>query len=72
MSLHIFLPEDLPEKKIKTPTTAVRFIRYVAKISVLSPKLPADGHNRQLLHLRLTTTVIYYSRLNWIMGAERG
>ena len=30
-------------KKIKTPTTTVRFIRFVAKISVLSPKLPADG-----------------------------
>lgn len=30
-------------KKINTPTTTVRFIRFVAKISVLSPKLPADG-----------------------------
>lgn len=30
-------------KKINTPTTTVRFIRFVAKISVLSPKLPANG-----------------------------
>ena len=30
-------------KKIKTPSTTLRFIRFVAKISVLNPKLPADG-----------------------------
>lgn len=30
-------------KKINTPSTTLRFIRFVAKISVLNPKLPADG-----------------------------
>ena len=30
-------------KKINTPRTTLRFIRFVAKISVLNPKLPADG-----------------------------
>ena len=30
-------------KKINTPTTTLRFIRFVAKISVFNPKLPADG-----------------------------
>ena len=30
-------------KKINTPITTLRFIGFVAKISVLNPKLPADG-----------------------------
>lgn len=30
-------------KKINTPSTTLRFIRFVAKISVLNPKLLADG-----------------------------
>ena len=30
-------------KKSNTPITTLRFIRFVAKISVLNPKLPADG-----------------------------
>lgn len=30
-------------KKINTPITTLRFIGFVAKISVLTPKLPADG-----------------------------
>lgn len=30
-------------KKINTPRTTLRFIGFVAKISVLNPKLPADG-----------------------------
>lgn len=30
-------------KKINTPSTTLRFIGFVAKISVLNPKLPADG-----------------------------
>ncbi|KAK8516948.1 hypothetical protein V6N12_032148 [Hibiscus sabdariffa] len=30
-------------KKINTPRTTLRFIGFVAKISVLTPKLPADG-----------------------------
>jgi hypothetical protein len=29
-------------KKINTPKTTLRFIRFVAKISVLNPKLPAE------------------------------
>lgn len=31
------------QKKINTPSTTLRFIGFVAKISVLNPKLPADG-----------------------------
>ena len=30
-------------KKINTPSTTLRFIGFVAKISVLNPKPPADG-----------------------------
>ena len=30
-------------KKINTPSTTLRFIGFVAKISVLNPKLPANG-----------------------------
>jgi len=30
-------------KKTNTPITTIRFIRFVAKISVLNPKLPANG-----------------------------
>lgn len=30
-------------KKINTPSTTLRFIGFVAKISVLNPKLPAAG-----------------------------
>lgn len=30
-------------KNINTPSTTLRFIGFVAKISVLTPKLPADG-----------------------------
>lgn len=30
-------------KKINTPSTTLRFIRFVDKISVLNPKPPADG-----------------------------
>ena len=30
-------------KKINTPSTTLRFIGFVAKISVLNPQLPADG-----------------------------
>lgn len=30
-------------EKTNTPITTIRFIRFVAKISVLNPKLPANG-----------------------------
>ncbi|KAJ0440389.1 hypothetical protein HanOQP8_Chr00c599g0843161 [Helianthus annuus] len=38
-------------KKIKTPSTTLRFIRFVAKISVLNPKLPADGQCNSSIYI---------------------
>jgi hypothetical protein len=66
MSLHIFLPEDLPEKKIKTPTTAVRFERHRSHLPPLHNRCrrlsclyPCNGNiQRQQLHSCCNITLL--------------